>query len=85
MSLEDLSARVQRLNDFLTDAEIHISDGKVADLAGLDREVTAICSKASALSAEDALQFQPVMADLIGNLERLAFSLRDFTEQHKKQ
>lgn len=83
MKKEALQDRMEKLRTFVTDADAALRDGKVVNLGTLEREIADICAKAVALPPADAREIQPYMADLIGELERLSFALKDFRDNLK--
>ena len=83
MRAEDLRDKMERLKTQIEAAEISVRNGKVADLAGLDRDVALVCTKTVALPSGQARELQPLMAELIGNLERLATALKDYRDELK--
>jgi hypothetical protein len=84
MKVEDIHAKMEKLNVFIQDAEITVRGGTMADLSGLDKEVAVICTKAVSLPPDDARSVQPLMATLIRNLERLSIALVEYKEDLKK-
>lgn len=80
----EIRARMEKLTEFIIEAESDVRNGKIVDLSGLDREVAVICTKAVALPPNEARDIQPLMAELIGNLERLSTALKDYKEDLKK-
>jgi hypothetical protein len=84
MKPADIRAKMEQLNTFILDADTSVQNGKLVDLRGLDRDIAVICKQATSLPPPDARDLQPVMAELIGNLERLSFSLKDFKDGMKK-
>ncbi len=85
MNATQIRDKMEKLKDYITDADNSVRDGKMVDLSGLDKEVAVICTQAIALPAQDAHDLQPVMAELIGNLERLSSSLKDFKDNVRKK
>lgn len=84
ISPDDLRTRMQKLGEFIADAEDTIRGGKMVDMSGLDRDVTEICQLAATLPPAHAITIQPDMADLIGRVERLSMALRDYKDIAKK-
>ena len=80
MNADDIRARMEKLTDFIREAEDMVRGGKMVDLSGLDRDVALICNKAVALPPEQARDIQPNMAELIGSLERLSSALMSYKE-----
>ncbi|PZO86510.1 MAG: hypothetical protein DI626_06355 [Micavibrio aeruginosavorus] len=80
MKFEEIIAKIEKLKTYIRDAEETIRSGKMVDLTGLDREVTFICTNALSLKPEEALNLQPHMADLIGDLETMTRSLNEFRD-----
>lgn len=84
MKAPEIRAKMEKLTEFIRDAEASVRSGKMVDLSGLDRDVAMICNKAIALPPVEARDLQPVMAELIGNLEHLSTALKDYKEDLKK-
>lgn len=84
MTPDDIRARMEKLAAFIQDTEDTVRGGTMVDLTGLDREVALICNRAVALPPAQARDIQPLMAELIGNLERLSTALRDYKEGLKR-
>lgn len=84
ISTDAIRTKMQQIGEFITDAEDAARNGKVFNMAGVDRDVSLICKQATSLPPAQALGLQGDMADLIGRLERLTIALRDFKENAKK-
>ena len=85
MNVTEIRDKMEKLRDSISDAENSVRGGKMVDLTGLDKNVAVICTQAVALPPEDARDIQPLMAELIGNLERLSIALKDFKDTVKKK
>lgn len=72
--------KMQKLANYIYDAEGIVRSGKMVDLSSLDREVSIICKDALSLPAADVANIQPIMAELIGNLERLSIAITDYKD-----
>ncbi len=83
MTKDALHAKMETLKNFIQNADAQIQSGKMVKLGTLDRDVADLCDKVVRLPAAEALEMQPAMADLIGELERLSFSLKDFRDNLK--
>ena len=83
MKSADIRARMEKLNDFIMKAEDSVRDGKMTDLGSLDKDIADLCMKAVSLPPVEAKDLQPLMADMIGNLERLGSALKDFRDNLK--
>ena len=83
MKSADIRTKMEKLNDFIVNAENSVRDGKMMDLGPLDREIADLCMKAVSLPPLEAKDLQPLMADMIGNLERLGTALKDFRDNLK--
>lgn len=83
MNKDALRARMETIKSFIQDADAEIRGGKMVNLGSLDRDVADICDRVVRLNAPDALELQPLMADMIGELERLSMSLRDYRDNLK--
>ena len=85
MNSVQIREKMEKLRDYIYDADNAVRDGKMVDLTGLDKDVAVICTQAIALPPHDARDLQPLMAELIGNLERLSSSLKDFKDNVRKK
>lgn len=83
MKSAELRSKMEKLNSFIMDAENSVRDGKMMDLGPLDRDIADLCMKAVSLPPAEAHALQPLMADMIGNLERLGTALKDFRDNLK--
>ena len=83
MKSAELRAKMEKLNSFIIDAEGSVRGGKMMNLGNLDKEIADLCMKAVSLPPAEARDLQPLMADMIGNLERLGEALKDFKENLK--
>lgn len=84
MTPAQIREKMESLKSFIIDAEISVRDGKMMDLTGLDKDVAVVCQKSISLPPDQARDLQPLMAELIGELERLSFALKDFRAGLKK-
>ncbi len=78
-----ITNRLQELSTFIEKARDKLQTGEVVDLAHLDDEVSQLCAATLGLKAEDAIQVQPVMADMISKLEEMGIALKDFQNNFK--
>ncbi len=83
MTPDQLRTKMEEINEFVLKAEDSVRDGKMVDLSGMDKNVAAICTRVIALPPAQAREMQPLMADMIGNLERLSTALKDYKEDLK--
>lgn len=83
MTANDIADKMRKLSEFILDAESSVRSGKMVDITGIDKDINTICSRATSLPPAQALEIQPVMAELIGNLERLGMALKNFKENLK--
>lgn len=83
MTPEQLRTRMEEINEFVLKAEDSVRDGNMVDLSGMDKSVAMICTKVIALPGAQAREIQPLMAEMIGNLERLSGALKDYKENLK--
>ncbi len=84
MKPTEIRARMEDLKRVIQAADHDVRTGKRVDLSGLDSKVALICTKAIALPPSDAMEIQPLMADLIGELEHLTQSLQDYRDTLKR-
>ncbi len=78
---DDIQTRMRAICDLINDAINKVESGTMVNLSGLDDDVASLCERTVALSPQDAAQVQPLMADMIGNLDRLGNALRDFQDR----
>lgn len=83
MKAADVRTKMEELKRVIQTADHDVRAGKKVDLSGLDSKVALICTKAVALPPSDAMDIQPLMADLIGELEHLTQSLQDYRDTLK--
>lgn len=83
MNKDVLRTRMETIKSFIQDADAAIRGGAMVNLGSLDRDVADICDRVVRLNAPHALELQPLMADMIGELERLSMSLRDYRDNLK--
>lgn len=82
--VQDISIRMQDLIHFIEDASESVRSGVMTDLQGLDEEVASLCDRTISLPPEQALEVQPLMAEMISRLEDLGRALKEFQDQHAK-
>lgn len=83
MTMTEIAAKMRALSLFILDAESRVRQGQMVDISGIDKDINVICAKATSLPPAQALEIQPLMAELIGHLERLGMALKDFKENLK--
>lgn len=83
MTSNDIADKMRKLSEFILDAEASVRRGKMVDITGIDKDINIICSRATSLPPAQAMEIQPLMAELIGNLERLGMALKDFKQNLK--
>ena len=64
-------AAVDELHGVLSLAEILLLAGRSLDLAGLDREVAALCGAVTALPTEEGRAARPALSGLLTQVEGL--------------
>lgn len=78
---DKIISELRSLTEFVIEADNQIRDGNMVDLSRLDEEVGNLCDRTVALSAEDAQEVQPVMAEMINQLESLSLALQEYKAQ----
>jgi hypothetical protein len=78
MTPDMLRQKMEDLRDYIRDAEEKVSAGTMVNLQGLEKTVSEICRYATSLPPDQARDVQPLMAELIGELERLSIALKDY-------
>lgn len=84
MTPEQLRTKMEELSRFIRDAEGTVLSGQMVDMSGLDKDVSFICNKVVSLPPDQAMELQPLMAEMIGHLERLSIALKDYKDHFKK-
>lgn len=79
--LDELQTRMRDVCDYIMSSTAQVEAGEMVNLSGLDDDVAALCERAIALPPQDATQIQPLMADMISQLELLGNALRDYQER----
>ncbi len=82
-SADQIAQRLQELSSFIESAQQQLQKGEVVNLSHVDAEVAQLCDQTLKLKAEEAVQIQPVMAEMISKLEELGVALKDF-QTHMK-
>jgi hypothetical protein len=77
----DILSRMQNVCDYIITSTTQVEAGEMVNLSGLDDDVAALCERAIALPPDQATQIQPLMADMISQLERLGTALRDYQDR----
>ena len=87
VSTDQIRDKLLKINDTIIESEYLAREGKMTNLGSTDRDVAALCQQCRSLPAEAAAEIQPLMAEMIGNLERLARTIEDYkdTVQKKKK
>lgn len=80
MTPDQLRDKMENLSSFIRDAEGKVLSGKMVDMSSLDKDVAVICNKVIGLPPAKAMELQPLMADMIGSLERLSIALKDYKD-----
>jgi len=78
MTKDQIIEKLSTLITLIDQAQIDIDAGRVRDLSAMDHDVAKVCDDIVALPPEQAQEVQPVMADMITRLEKLAGSLQSF-------
>ncbi len=83
MTPDQLRKKMEDINEFIMDAQMKIQGGEMVNLTSMDKDVVTICTRAVALPPAEARDLQPLMAEMIGNLERLSSILKDYKDTLK--
>lgn len=83
MKAAELRTKMEKLNAYIIEAEASVLGGKMVDMGSLDKDIGILCNHVISLPPLEARDLQPLMADMIGNLERLGVSLKDFRDNLK--
>lgn len=75
--LYSLQDRMRALTDFIIDAHYQVRQGRNVNLMGLDAKVSQLCDDTFKLPPAQAMEMQPLIADMIGHLEDLSKSLEE--------
>lgn len=85
MNSEEIQKRLRELNDFILESARTVQNGEMVCLGDLDGEVASICDSLVTLPPEEAAQIQPLMAEMIGNLERLGEALQNYENERRTE
>jgi hypothetical protein len=85
MKPPEIREKMEQINQFIIDCDLKVRRGTMVDVRGLDKEIATICTRATALSPTHARDLQPLMAEMIGNLEQLGLSLKNYKDSLKKK
>ena len=85
MTYEQIREKLESLKFYIQDSEASVRTGKMVDLTGLDKNVSQICTRALSLPKAQAGELQPLMAEVIGELERLSIALKDYKDDVRKK
>ena len=77
--------RLEKIQETLDLANADLQAGKVKPLTRIETDVAQICEEAVTLPPEDAKKIQPLLADMIGNLETFALTLKSFQTAMKEK
>lgn len=80
---DDIMTRMRDICDFIADATAKVDSREIVNLAGLDDDVASLCDRTVSLPPDNAALVQPLMAEMIGNLDRLGAALRDYQARAK--
>ncbi|GEM_PF-1939206 len=82
---DDLIAKLSELNDVILKALADVGNKKIANLSHIESAVNTACEEVLSLEPKEAKKAQPLMAEMIGNLETLALSLENFQAELKEK
>lgn len=68
---------MRALTDFIIDAQHQVRQGQNVNLIGLDAKVSQVCNDTIKLPPAEAMEMQPLIANMIGHLEDLGKSLEE--------
>jgi hypothetical protein len=74
---EEFKQEIKELISYIDEETTQIMNGEERDLSGLDDKVDHFCQKIEAAEADIAQDLEPLMADMISSLERLAGVLQE--------
>lgn len=77
--------KLEKIQGILDLANADLQAGKVKALTQLEKDVSQICEEAVTLPPEEAKKVQPLLADMIGNLETFALTLKSFQTAMKEK
>lgn len=78
----DLGARLEAMLNHIETACERAQAGKIMDLSALKNDADSLCAKILKLPPAEARDFQPLIGDLITNLDRLEHLLRAFAQKN---
>ena len=82
---DNLITKLNELNDVILKALADVGNKKIANLSHIESAVNTACEEVLILEPKEAKKVQPLMAEMIGNLETLALSLENFQAELKEK
>ncbi len=81
---DELKRRFEDLIAYINKANEDVLDGRIGELADLDKDVTALCRDVESSEPALARDMQPLMAEMISKLDELAQNLTEFQQRQKE-
>lgn len=79
--VDDIHGKLSHMTSFIKEARENVLRGQQVNLSGMDGEVAALCERVVGLPPDEARQVQPIMAEMISELEALGAALEGFKDQ----
>lgn len=77
-NVQTIRQKMEEISAFIRQAEESARDGTLMDITKLEGEIAQICSGIAKLPSAETVDIHPLMAEMIGALERLEIVLRDY-------
>lgn len=83
-TFEDFKRRFDALSDYIEKTQAAVSKGVLGDLTTLDNQVLALCKDVESTGGQAAKDAQPLIADMIRQLDDLAAALQAYKAQQEQ-
>ncbi len=81
--IDTVRTAIHTITDVIVRAKDTVQGGTMVDLSGLDARVAKVCDDTLKLPPVEAVELQPLMAEMIGHLEDLSAALHDYQSAHR--
>lgn len=80
-TLEEIKSELAELNIFISNADAKVRTGEMVALFQLDEQVAKLCEESVQLAPNEIAEVQPLLANLIKNLEQLSISIKEYQDK----
>jgi hypothetical protein len=78
LNAQAIRQKMEEISSFIREAEDSARTGTIIDITRLEGEIAQLCEGIAKLPKAQSLEIHPLMADMIGALERLELVLKDY-------